>query len=57
MPTRISKDNFEKEVLQEFPFNKNGGVLKLFDDKLDLAREIISIVDKINERLDDRLIV
>lgn len=47
----VKNGSIEKEVLQEFPFNKNGGVLKLFDDKLDLAREIISIVDKINDRL------
>lgn len=47
----VKNGSIGKEVLQEFPFNKNGGVLKLFDNKLDLAREIISVVDKINDRL------
>lgn len=47
----VKNGSIEKEVLQEFPFNKKGGVIKLFDNKLDLAREIISTIDKINSRL------
>lgn len=48
----VKNGSIEKEVLQEFPFNKKGGVIKLFDNNIDLARVIISIVDKINDRLE-----
>ena len=48
----VKNGSIEKEVLQEFPFNKKGGVIKLFDERLNLARDIISTIDKINNRLD-----
>ena len=47
----VRNGSIEKEVLQEFPFSKSGGVIKLFDKRLDLAKDIISTIDKINGRL------
>jgi len=47
----VKNGSIEKEVLQEFPFNKKGGVIKLFDNNIELAKDIISTIDKINNRL------
>lgn len=47
----VKNGSIEKEVLQEFPFNKKGGVIKLFDNNIELAKDIISTIDKINSRL------
>lgn len=47
----VKNGSIEKEVLQEFPFNKKGGVIDLFDKRIDLAKDIISTIDKINNRL------
>ncbi len=47
----VTNGSFEKERLQEFPFNKNGGVMNLFKDKIDIAKDIVSIIDKVNGRL------
>ena len=47
----VKNGSIEKQILQEYPFNKDGGVIKLFDNNIAVAREIISVVDKINDRL------
>ena len=47
----VHNGSIDKYVLQEFPFNKAGGVVELFDNNIDVARNIISIIDKINDRL------
>lgn len=47
----VKNGSIEKEVLQEYPFNKNGGVINLFKDKMDVAKDIVSIIDKVNGRL------
>ena len=39
-----------KRVLNEHPFNKRGNVMNLFDGKLDIAKRIIGVIDRINER-------
>ena len=41
----------EKEVLQSYPFNKNGGVIALFKNKVNVVRDIVSTIDKVNSRL------
>lgn len=40
-------------MLQEYPFNKKGGVVNLFKDKIDVVKEIVSTIDKVNDRFDD----
>lgn len=47
----IKNGSLEKTVLQDYPFNINGGVAKIFETKRDVAKNIISIVDHINDRL------
>lgn len=47
----VKNGSLEKQVLQEFPFNKNGGVVNLFKDNVSLAKDIVSTIDKVNERL------
>lgn len=47
----VKNGSIEKPVLQEFPFNKNGGVVSLFKDKMDVAKDIVSIIDRVNARL------
>lgn len=47
----VKNGSLEKQVLQEYPFNKNGGVVNLFKDRMDLAKGIVSIIDKVNGRL------
>lgn len=47
----VKNGSIEKEVLQEYPFNKKGGVVNLFKDNMDIAKRIISIIDKVNGRL------
>jgi len=41
----------EKRVLNEHPFNKHGNLIKLFDGRVDVARGIVSVIDKLNARL------
>ncbi|NLJ40760.1 MAG: DEAD/DEAH box helicase family protein, partial [Clostridiales bacterium] len=41
----------EKPVLQTYPFNKNGGVLALFKDNVNIVKDIVSVIDKVNSRL------
>ncbi|MBS4536372.1 DEAD/DEAH box helicase family protein [Clostridium sp. D2Q-14] len=47
----IKNGSLDKRVLNEHPFNKSGNVVKLFDGKVDIAKKIISTIDKINGRL------
>lgn len=47
----VKNGSIEKEVLQTYPFNKNGGVTVLFRDKVNVVRDIVSVIDKVNERL------
>ncbi|WP_243259348.1 type I restriction-modification enzyme R subunit C-terminal domain-containing protein [Clostridium sp. 'deep sea'] len=47
----IKNGSIEKEIINEHPFNKRGNIVNLFTGKLDVAREIIKVVDKLNERL------
>lgn len=47
----VKNGSLEKEVLQEYPFNKEGGVISLFKDKMNVAKDIVSIIDKVNDRL------
>ena len=47
----VKNGSFDKRVLNEHPFNKRGNVVNLFDGKLDIAKRIIGVIDKINGRL------
>ena len=47
----VKNGSIEKETLQEYPFNKKGGVVTLFKDRIDVAKDIVSIIDKVNDRL------
>ena len=47
----VKNGSIEKQVLQEYPFNKNGGVVSLFKDRIDVAKDIVSAIDKVNSRL------
>ena len=47
----IKNGSLDKRVLNEHPFNKKGNVMNLFDGKLDVAKKIISVIDKLNDRL------
>lgn len=46
----IKNGSIDKKILNEHPFNKRGNVIKLFDGKIDIAKKIIGVIDKINER-------
>jgi putative ATPase len=47
----IKNGSLDKNVLNEHPFNKSGSVVKLFEDKIDIAKRIIRVIDKLNDRL------
>ncbi|MDQ2087911.1 DEAD/DEAH box helicase family protein [Herbivorax sp. ANBcel31] len=47
----IKNGSLDKSVLNEHPFNRGGNVIDLFEGKLDIAKKIIGIIDKINGRL------
>ena len=47
----VKNGSIDKTKLQEYPFNKNGGVIKLFDVNMDIAKDIIITIDQINSRL------
>lgn len=47
----IENGSLDKHVLTEHPFNKRGNVTHLFEEKLDVAKNIINTIDKLNERL------
>lgn len=44
--------SISKTKFQEFPFNKNGGIIKTFEEKKHILTDIISIVDTINTRFE-----
>ncbi len=44
----VSKGVLERRELNEYPFNKYGNIAELFDGKLDIAREIISVITKVS---------
>ncbi len=47
----IKNGSLDKRVLNEHPFNKKGNVMNLFDGKLDVVKNIIKAIDKLNNRL------
>lgn len=47
----IRNGSLEKQVINEHLFNKRGNVMHLFDGRLNVARRIIHVIDKINGRL------
>ncbi len=47
----IKNGSLDKRVLNEHPFNKRGNVVDLFDGKLDVAKRIVGVIDRINNRL------
>ncbi len=47
----VINGSIEKQVLQEYPFNENGGVINLFKDKVDVVKDIVSTIDRVNNRL------
>ncbi|GMQ56599.1 DEAD/DEAH box helicase family protein [Vallitalea sediminicola] len=47
----VKNGSLDKRVLNEHPFNKRGNIMHLFDGKLNIAKQIIGVIDKINERL------
>ena len=47
----VKNGSIEKEVLERYPFNKNGGVSSLFKDKVNVVKDIVCIIDKVNGRL------
>ena len=47
----VKNGSIEKQVLQEYPFNKNGGVINLFKNKVDVVKYILSTIDRMNNRL------
>ncbi len=40
-----------KENLRNTPFDKIGSITDLFDDRMDIARELVGCIDKINTRI------
>lgn len=49
----IKNGVMDKKVLQEEPFKTVGSIVDLFEDNLDDARKIISIIDEINRNSED----
>ncbi|WP_026895749.1 DEAD/DEAH box helicase family protein [Clostridiisalibacter paucivorans] len=47
----VKNGSIEREVLQEYPFNKKGGVVNLFKDRIDVVKDIVSVIDRVNDRL------
>ncbi len=47
----VKNGSMEKQVLQEYPFNKKGGVVSLFKDKIEVVKGIVTTIDKVNYRL------
>jgi len=47
----VKNGSIGKDVLQTYPFNKNGGVVSIFKDKVNVVKDIVSIIDRVNERL------
>lgn len=45
----VTNGIMDKALLNEHPFNKNGSVVQLFQNKIDVVKKIISKIDEINE--------
>ena len=48
----VANGYLEKQVLQQDPFRTLGSVSELFEDNIQDVREILSIIDDINEKVD-----
>jgi len=48
----IQNGLIQKSVLNEQPFNKYGSIIDLFNDKMDVAKDIVAEIDKLNGRID-----
>lgn len=48
----IANGIMDKAVLNEQPFNKFGNVVHLFEGKIEIAKNIIKKIDKLNARID-----
>lgn len=44
----VSKGIIEREELNEYPFNKYGNLAQLFDGKIEIAKEIISVINRVS---------
>ena len=47
----VKNGYIEKAVLQSYPFNKNGGVINLFRDQIDVVKDIVLAIERVNDRL------
>ena len=44
----MKRGGFEKRILNEQPFNYYGGIVDIFDGKLDIVQLIVYIINLIN---------
>ncbi|WP_018659284.1 DEAD/DEAH box helicase family protein [Allofustis seminis] len=47
----IENGSLDKKVLADFPFAKAGGIVTIFENKVDVAKNIVETIDEINSRL------
>lgn len=47
----VRNGSIEKKVLNEYPFTKNGNIVKLFDSNMNIAKDIVQTIDALNDRL------
>ncbi|MBN2657183.1 MAG: DEAD/DEAH box helicase family protein [Spirochaetales bacterium] len=47
----IQNGLIEKKILNEQPFNKFGSIVDLFSDRMDVAKEIVAEIDRLNGRV------
>ncbi len=47
----IKNGSIDKKILNDYPFTQKGDIIHLFDGKIDVAKRIIGVIDKINARL------
>jgi type I restriction enzyme R subunit len=47
----VENGSIDKTLLNDHPFIKHGSIIDLFAPKLDIAREIVKRIDKMNERV------
>ena len=41
----------EKTILNEYPFNKHGSIVSLFEGKVQVAQRIVRRIDELNRRV------
>ena len=41
----------EKAILNDHPFNKHGNIVALFDEKIEIAKQLVSRIDELNSRI------